>query len=370
MWAGAIVENRTDAAFAMKVTFQLLDARGTPLGPAEPNDRVVVRAREQTAVGARLIVPFDATPLMLRVKAHKDEIDPARDSSPGSTMQVKSASFVPDDRGELGLVKGVVVSKYQSRVPSAIVTALCYSRARRDHLAEETQRIGPLEPGVARALRSEAGLHQRPADPVCCVRDPGSPNAPRVLAAGTSALLTSLCHALPMTDADLSAWFGSVNLAGAPRRAELVAAELGRMLDQVRPKLDRHRSVVRVLKHGGRAEAGFNMAHLDGSHADLLLVVDDVEATLYWVAMHDHVTPEDGSDERPWTSVAVDAVAAVLRGEYEVEEVRRRGRLVKSRLIDRADGRVLGVTGGLFAWLLPGRSVTGPRQRLDFGCRG
>ncbi len=35
---------------------------------------------------------------------------------------------------------------------------------------------------------------------------------------------------------------------------------------------------------------------------------------------HEHVYREDGDDERPSTGVVVDAVAALLRGEYEVRE--------------------------------------------------
>ena len=169
---------------------------------------------------------------------------------------------------------------------------------------------------------------------------------------------------------DLVRWFGHVDLTEAPSHAESVAIELVRMLDAVQPaRLDRRRSVVRVNGQGQTAEAEFLLAHVDGEYADLLLEVDTLEATIHWLTMHEHVMPQDGSEDRPWTVVVIDAVAAILRGEYEVEEVRKRGRLVKSRLIDRSDGRVLSVTGGLFAWLLPGRSEVGPRGRLDFGCR-
>jgi hypothetical protein len=171
--------------------------------------------------------------------------------------------------------------------------------------------------------------------------------------------------------APLSEWFEHVDLDGAPDTGRFVAVELWRFLEQSRPtKLDRARSAVSVVSQSWGREVEFRLAHADGSKADLLLVVQGVEATLYWISMHEHITPEDGTPDRPWTTVAVDAVAAVLRGEYEVEEVRRRGRLVKSRLIDRPTGRVLGVTGGLFAWMRPGRSVVGPGERLDFGCQG
>lgn len=152
--------------------------------------------------------------------------------------------------------------------------------------------------------------------------------------------------------------------------AEPIANELVRMLDAVQPtRLDRSRSAVRVEGAGESAEAGFLLAHVDGERADIVLEVDTVEATIYWLTMHEHVMPQDGSEDRPWTVVVVDAVAAILRGEYEIEEVRKRGRLVKTRLIDRSDGRVLSVTGGLFAWLLPGRAAVSPRESLDFGCR-
>jgi stage V sporulation protein SpoVS len=87
---------------------------------------------------------------------------------------------------------------------------------------------------------------------------------------------------------------------------------------------------------------------------------------------HEHVYADDGDTERPWTTVVVDAVAALLRGEYEVHDHYRGARLVKTRVHDTLLGRRHISTSGSLLGLLPFFSKVDRvgRRAVDFRCRG
>ncbi len=62
---------------------------------------------------------------------------------------------------------------------------------------------------------------------------------------------------------------------------------------------------------------------------------------------YEHVAEDDAVNGRPWSTVVVELVAAVLSGEYEVES-RYRGRwFVRTRILDVA---VPGLERGSARW--------------------
>lgn len=146
------------------------------------------------------------------------------------------------------------------------------------------------------------------------------------------------------------------------------------MLDVVQPQaLDLERSHVITSAHAwAEYEAEFRLAHADGAEADITVAVGSDEALLSWLMAHEHVYADDGDAERPWTTVVVDAVAALLRGEYEVREHYRGERLVKTSVHDTLLGDRHVSTSGSLLGLLPilRRVDRVERRTVDFRCRG
>jgi hypothetical protein len=166
-------------------------------------------------------------------------------------------------------------------------------------------------------------------------------------------------------------WFGSVELAGAPPPAVEVVAELVRMLDVVAPAfLDGERSQVTTESGGWDLPVEVLLAHAADEAADVTVAVGADQALVAWLTTHEHVYAADGGGARPWTAVVADCVAAILRGEYEVQDGYWGWRLVRSSVVDVASGRVVSETGGLLGLLLPRRMTTVRRRRVDYGCRG
>ena len=169
----------------------------------------------------------------------------------------------------------------------------------------------------------------------------------------------------------LGRWFGKVELSAAPQtHASVMAflAELARMLEALEPtRVDHASSSVHQQQNGSVRVV---VAHDSDEDGGLAIEAGDHSATIWWLSAHEHVDSRDSYGERPWTSVAVDVVAAALRGEYEAEEHFRGARWMKTRIIDVADPdgpRVVSSLGVLWSWLpLPG-SKRVQRRRLDFG---
>ena len=171
---------------------------------------------------------------------------------------------------------------------------------------------------------------------------------------------------------DPSRWFGAVSVETASAAVTEVLRELMTMLDTVQPTaMDRARSHVVAQGHGwAEYEVEILLAHQHDHDEDITLAVGADGALLSWLGTHDHVYPHDGSRERPWTTVVVDAVAAILRGEYEVIEHYRGDNLVKTTVHDAVEGRTLTTIGSLVS-LLPFRRVDRVERRsVRFGCLG
>jgi hypothetical protein len=169
----------------------------------------------------------------------------------------------------------------------------------------------------------------------------------------------------------LERWFSTIDIedAAVASTVEEALRQLVRMLDALAPdRLDRQRSTIRSHGHR-RGGVDVDLVHDTDPESNLIVELSPNAAIVYWLGTHEHVEPEHGDNDRPWTMVVADVVAAALRGEYEVECHFRGDHLVKTRLIDvRVPGapRDLGTTGSLFGWLRPGPSRV-ERQRLDYG---
>ena len=170
-------------------------------------------------------------------------------------------------------------------------------------------------------------------------------------------------------------WFGSVQTDQAPAAGLRVVAELVSMLDRAQPTLlDRQRSAIDAAgHHWPEYDLRIRLLHQEDADAEVTIAVSDQGAVVSWVSTHEHVDPEDGTDERPWTTVVVDLVAAVLRGEYVVETRYKRDRPVQARILDMIDPeapRLVSTTGTLLSSWLPWPRVTRTEQRrLSYGTR-
>ncbi|MBN9609850.1 MAG: hypothetical protein J0I11_11110 [Actinobacteria bacterium] len=167
-------------------------------------------------------------------------------------------------------------------------------------------------------------------------------------------------------------WFGSVALPSPmPTEAEAILDELVALLDLLDPQLmDRdHSSISARDRARGDRIVTLQIKHVSDPSATVCVDVSGAGAVVGWLGTHEHVDATDGDASRPWTSVVVDVVAAVLRGEYEVERVHRGRRLIRTRVRDAVrDGSVVSETVSLPGWLPLGRSST-QVQRIDFGVR-
>jgi hypothetical protein len=177
----------------------------------------------------------------------------------------------------------------------------------------------------------------------------------------------------------LARWFAVIELTDADVPSSVITClrELVEMLDIIDPsRLDHGRSSIRQTGHGWIVRGGgveIHLAHETDECADVDVVVGDREAIVSWLSAHEHVFSEDGDQVRPWTTVVIDVVAAVIRGEYEVENHFRGKRLIKTRIVDVADRerpRDLGSTSSLFGWLPWSSPKRVEAQRLDYGPRG
>lgn len=173
---------------------------------------------------------------------------------------------------------------------------------------------------------------------------------------------TATVQSMPLDD-----WVAHTGSGDATSPVRAFLDELGDMLDEYRPtKLaPEHSSLV-------WRDAGIEvtLAHREQADGDIVVVLEDREATIAWAATHEHVYPQDAvAGERAWTSLIVDAVAAALRGEF-IFEVVHRGRVwVRTRtiVIDDDTEQVLATTGSMWGWLVLWQPPRVTRQRIDYG---
>jgi len=112
------------------------------------------------------------------------------------------------------------------------------------------------------------------------------------------------------------------------------------------------------------------LVHANDPHATIEVTVDERQAFIEWLSAHEHLDVGDDSTERSWTTQLVDAVAALLPGEYEVQDSYLGRLLVKTRVVDVANPSVPRVISTIGTLLLP-LSAFEPtrvrRRRVSFG---
>lgn len=176
-----------------------------------------------------------------------------------------------------------------------------------------------------------------------------------------------------MSGADLDGldeWFGEVHRrSDLDSSAESFLVELAAMLSSIRPTLiDVPRSAVRQQDGGTGVEV--ELVHRVDPDAMISAILGEGDAIIFWFSAHEHIFPADAPSDRPWTTVAVDAIAEILCGEYVVEDHHRGKRLVKTRIIDIGDPageRVMETIGTPLAFIpWPGPKRV-ERRRIDFG---
>jgi hypothetical protein len=169
----------------------------------------------------------------------------------------------------------------------------------------------------------------------------------------------------------LQDWFGTVSLDGAPPASKGLVDELARMLDQVQPDLlDTQRSHAIDSGHGWQLPVEVVLRHQTDPGSNVSIGIGEDEAIVAWLSTYEHLFDGPEHGDTPWTSVVVDVVAAVLRGEYAVEETRKGGSVVRTKVIDLVAGRVVSTTAVLFWQLNPRRSNRRGPLRLSYACRG
>jgi hypothetical protein len=159
-----------------------------------------------------------------------------------------------------------------------------------------------------------------------------------------------------------------VNLAPAPRA---FYDELREMLRVVRPgdldpsgigvEVDRDGALEVTLPHGRQSDWA------------IVACIGRERGIVHAGPAHEHFDSVDGPTDRPWSTEAVDFIAEVLRGEFEIECVFRGRALIKIKHYLRDDeGRhPMGTTGllrpGLLMFWRPTRTEV---TTIDFGAQG
>lgn len=139
VFAIAMIENTTDRAVGTTGRFTVLAADGTALSAPVTSVTTVVRARERSALGALLTVPFGSSPARAEVAMLPDEREPPQNPFPAGALSA-SATLAP------GSVTGVVTSTYEAEVPGVLVTAVC-SDSSGTVVGGGEARLEPIEAG-------------------------------------------------------------------------------------------------------------------------------------------------------------------------------------------------------------------------------
>ena len=175
---------------------------------------------------------------------------------------------------------------------------------------------------------------------------------------------------------ELTDWFGTVELEDPTQNQSAFLDELLMMLETYQPPLlDRSRSSIRDRGHAWTKANTIEvrLVHSSEPEAAVEIGLSDDEAIIAWLTAHEHITEwETGCQDRTWTTQAVDAVAGILRGDYEIEDTYRGKRLIKTRVVDVGDPvgpRVITETGSLFGWIPTPGSKRIERRRIGFGVK-
>jgi hypothetical protein len=170
----------------------------------------------------------------------------------------------------------------------------------------------------------------------------------------------------------LSDWLQIAEGSVTPTQQTLLE-ELGAMLDDLEPvALDRSRSRLTWAPaeyDKDQLAAEVVLVHVQRPDWSVHIQVEPSSAVIHWLSAHERMDETDGWDDVHWTMVVVDVVAAVLRGEYEVEETVRLGRWYRTRIIDvteRDNPETFRASAPLWFWLRRPFPATVIRRRLNF----
>jgi hypothetical protein len=125
----------------------------------------------------------------------------------------------------------------------------------------------------------------------------------------------------------LADWLGTIEFEDPTQTQSAFLDELLTMLMTYQPPLlDRSRSSIRDRGHAWTKANTIEvrLVHSSEPEAAIEIGLSDDEAIVAWLTAHEHITEwETASQDRPWTTQAVDAVARILRGDYEIEDTYR-----------------------------------------------
>jgi hypothetical protein len=171
----------------------------------------------------------------------------------------------------------------------------------------------------------------------------------------------------------LADWFAVIEVEHPGPAQQAFLDELATMLDDYQPaELDCEASRIQADVRGPRCDRGTTvwLVHARDAQATVEVALDERQATIEWLSAHEHVDVGDDSSERSWTAQVVDAIAALLRGDYEVQDTYLGRLLVKTRVVDVAEPsapRILSTTVTPLSPLALLKSSRERPRRVSFG---
>lgn len=136
-------------------------------------------------------------------------------------------------------------------------------------------------------------------------------------------------------------------------------AELSEMLRHYQPQ---HLAAERSSVEAKSGELTVHLAHAADARFDIVVYSDPGNLSVWVGDAHHDFTPDD---RRPWTAVAVDFIAEVLRGDVRVEAAFRADEIVSTRLWVHDEDTDQLVSLGYVGFLSPARFKLWQRRRVE-----
>ncbi len=171
----------------------------------------------------------------------------------------------------------------------------------------------------------------------------------------------------------LADWFAVIELEHPGPAQQAFLDQLATMLDDYQPtELDREASRIQADVRGPSRGRGvtIRLVHARDAEATVEVTLDEQQAIIQWLSAHEHVDVGDDSTDRSWTTQVVDAIAALLRGDYEVQDTYLGRLLVKTRVVDVAEPGAPRILSTTVTPLSPLALLTSSRvrpRRVSFG---